>query len=98
MLICRVVGTVVSTIKQEGLHAGKLLLVKPTDGAGLEIGGVFVAIDTVGAGEDELVIVAVGSSARQTSSTRDVPVDATIIGIIDSVSHKSKKIFDKASH
>lgn len=96
MLIARVVGSTVSTIKDENLRGLKLLIVReatPTD----ELRGEpFVAADTVGAGEGELVLVVLGSAARQTDKTRDYPVDAAIIGVIDSLEVARKITFRKS--
>lgn len=86
MLLARVVGTVVATRKEPELEGLKLLLVRPCDGSGkLLPGGVVVAADAVGAGQGEVVLYASGSSARQTQVTKDRPVDAVIMAIVDSV-------------
>lgn len=95
MLICRTTGTVVSTMKHDTLHSRKLLLVRRCTPDGKAAGDPFVAIDAIGAGEDEVVIVATGSAARETESTRSAPVDATIIGIIDSTAVAGKMAFAK---
>ncbi len=95
MFICRIVGSVVSTVKHGSLHAGKLLLVKYADTKGVDEGVTFIAVDTVGAGEGELVMVSIGSSAREALNLKNSPVDAAIVGIIDSISQKSKFTFDK---
>ncbi len=93
MLICRTTGTVVSTLKHERLHSRKLLMVRRSAPDGTPTGDAFVAVDAIGAGEDELVIVALGSAARETEGTRGSPVDATIIGIIDSTAVGGKLTF-----
>ena len=85
MLIARVVGSAVSTIKEETLRGLKLLVVREATPANELRGEPFVAADTVGAGEGELVLVVMGSAARQTDRTRDYPVDAATIGILDSL-------------
>jgi ethanolamine utilization protein EutN len=87
---------VVSTIKQDALASSKLLLVRRTTANGDFIGEPFVAIDTVGSGEDELVLVAIGSAARENERTRGAPVDAAIVGIIDSTSGGGKLSFSKS--
>ena len=76
MLIARVIGTAVSTIKDEKLTGRKLLVVRQTDEHGEVFGKPFVAIDTFDAGVGDLVLTAAGSCARQTTITRDTPVDA----------------------
>ena len=90
MIIGRVAGTVVCTKKVEGLVGFKLLLVKRTDLEGREVGDFVVAVDTVGAGFGELVLVVAGSSSRQTPVTDKKPCDAAIIGIIDTVTTETR--------
>jgi microcompartment protein CcmK/EutM len=84
MLLAKVVGTVVATRKEASLEGLKLLLVRPVDEQGREVGNQLVAADAVGAGPEEIVLVASGSSARQTKSTDKRPVDAVIMAIVDS--------------
>ncbi|MDB4969710.1 MAG: Ethanolamine utilization protein EutN/carboxysome structural protein Ccml [Myxococcales bacterium] len=81
----KVVGTVVSTRKEDELAGLKLLLVKACDADGKPTGATVVAVDAVGAGVGEVVLYASGSSARQTKVTKDRPVDATIMAIIDEI-------------
>jgi len=83
MLIARVIGTAIATIKDEKLVGRKLLICCPTDERGVLSGKPYVAIDTVDAGEGDLVLTAAGSSARQTTLTKDTPVDAVIMAVID---------------
>jgi microcompartment protein CcmK/EutM len=85
MLIARIVGTVVSTQKDARLMGKKLLVVRPLNLDGTEAGGYVVAVDTVGAGFHERVLVVAGSSARLAQGMKDVPVDAAIVGVIDTV-------------
>ena len=85
MIIARILGTVVSTQKDERLRGGKLLLVKPLNLDGTDAGSYVVAIDTVGAGFHERVLVVAGSSARLAEGMKDKPVDAAIVGVIDQV-------------
>ena len=96
MWICRTVGTVVATIKQESLEAQKLLMVCRTTADGEATGDTFVAIDAIGVGEDELVLVALGSAARECSPTRGAPVDAAIVGIIDLTARNGVVSFTKS--
>ena len=93
MLIARVIGTTVSTIKDEKLTGRKLLVVQQTDETGKGIGKPFVAVDTVDAGTGDLVLTASGSSARQTTITKDRPVDAVIMAVIDSLEVEGKTTF-----
>jgi microcompartment protein CcmK/EutM len=97
MILARVLGTVVSTRKDHGLMSLKLLLVREVDGQFKPAGSFVVAADAVGAGEDELVLVASGSSARLTEVSRDKPVDAVIVGIVDAVEVAGKDVYLKRS-
>lgn len=83
MFLARVAGTVVATRKDPKLVGYKLLLVVPVDPDGNDEGGYIVAIDTVNAGYRETVMVVRGSSARMAEGMDDRPVDASIIGIVD---------------
>ena len=84
MQLAKVVGTVVSTRKDANLEGLKFLLVRSLDAEGRETGSSLVAADAVGAGPEEIVLIAAGSSARQTQQTDKRPVDAVIMGIVDS--------------
>jgi microcompartment protein CcmK/EutM len=95
MLIARVIGTTVSTIKDEKLKSLKLLIVRQTDEHGEPFGKPYVAVDTVDAGIGDLVLTAAGSSARQTTQTKDTPVDAVIMSIIDSLQVDGEVVFRK---
>ncbi len=85
MIIGRILGTVVSTQKDERLRGKKLLIVRPIDLDGTDQSGYVVAVDTVGAGFHEKVIVVGGSSARMAEGNKDCPVDSAIIGVIDTI-------------
>ena len=85
MIIGRILGTVVSTQKDERLLGKKLLIVKPIDLDGKDQSGYVVAVDTVGAGFHEKVIVVGGSSARMADGNKDCPIDSAIIGVIDTI-------------
>ncbi|MBA2501330.1 MAG: EutN/CcmL family microcompartment protein [Pyrinomonadaceae bacterium] len=85
MIIARILGSVVSTQKDERLAGKKLLIVRPLNLDGTEGSGYTIAVDTVGAGFHERVLVVAGSSARLASGMKDTPVDAAIIGVIDTV-------------
>ena len=76
MLLAKVIGTVVATRKEPSLTGLKFLLLHNVDMDGKSIGATVVAADAVGAGVDELVLYASGSSARQTTATDKKPVDA----------------------
>jgi ethanolamine utilization protein EutN len=86
MLIAQVLGTVVATRKDPRLEGRKLLVVVPVDlSTGARKGTPLVAVDTVGSGVRETVLVVQGSSARLAQGCTDCPVDASIIGIVDTV-------------
>jgi ethanolamine utilization protein EutN len=87
MIIARILGTVVSTQKDERLEGKKLLIVKPLNVDGSDQSGYVVAVDTVGAGFHEKVLVVSGSSARMADGNKDCPVDAAIIGVIDRIDY-----------
>src|SRR5438270_10713354 len=95
MLIGKVVGNVVATNKEQELNGLKLLLVRGADASGNANGPLVVAIDAVGAGVGEVVLYASGSSARQTKVTKDRPVDATIMAIVDQVEIDGERRYDK---
>ena len=83
MLLAQVIGTVVSTRKEESLSGLKCLLWRGVDMEGKPTGATVVAADAVGAGVGEMVLYASGSSARQTVATDKRPVDAVIMAIVD---------------
>jgi ethanolamine utilization protein EutN len=88
MFIAKVIGNVVSTQKNEKFRGMKLLLIQPyvSKESRLEISGSsVVAVDSVGAGIGECVMFTQGSSARLTPATKDAPVDAVIVGIVDTI-------------
>ncbi|HBV85436.1 EutN/CcmL family microcompartment protein [Desulfosporosinus sp.] len=97
MILARVIGNVWSTRKDESLRGLKFLVVQPVtlsyqeDGTPIlkEVGNSLVAADQIGAGEDEIVMVASGSSARQGLTNHSIPIDATIVGIIDKETYEA---------
>lgn len=96
MQIGRVRGSVVSTIKADKLHGLKLLVVKPIDLETFEEKGPpLVAIDTIGAGLGEVVMLVAGSSSRQTAMTENKPSDLAIVAIIDSIEIDGEAVFRK---
>lgn len=84
MLIGRVVGSVVATRKDEKLENRKLLVVQVHDQNNKPKDQYVVAVDSVGAGNDDMVLYATGSSARQTTLTENRPCDAVVMAIVDS--------------
>jgi microcompartment protein CcmK/EutM len=99
MFLAKVTGLVVATHKVAAMTGHKLLTVEPlrVDPQQRDrlvgTGRTFVAVDTVGAGHGEMVLIVQGSSARLTPETEKLPVDAAIIGIVDSVNVENKTIF-----
>jgi ethanolamine utilization protein EutN len=85
MLLARVVGTVVATRKDPRLVSNKLLIARPMDPHGKPEGNYVVALDTVDAGVGETVLIVSGSSARMAAGMKDCPVDAAIVGIVDTI-------------
>lgn len=86
MILARVVGTIVASRKDPRLEGFKLLIVKPVTPEGKDEADYVIAVDTVSAGSKETVIVVSGSSARMADGCKDKPVDASIVGIVDTVS------------
>ena len=95
MELARIEGTIVSTAKSERLYGYKLLLLNLINPDMSPSNNYVVAVDAVGAGEGEVVIVVRGSSARQAEKLSNVPTDASIIGIVDSVTFKGDTVFQK---
>lgn len=96
MQIAQVIGTTVATIKDDKIVGRKLLIVRETDTTGKMVGKPYVAVDTVDSGQGDLVLVATGSSARQTHLSTDTPVDAVIMAVIDSLEVGGKVTFRKS--
>ncbi|MBF2003170.1 MAG: EutN/CcmL family microcompartment protein [Synechococcales cyanobacterium C42_A2020_086] len=95
MQIAKVCGTVVSTQKEESLRGVKFLLVQFLDQDGQPLPDYEVAADSVGAGVDEWVLVSRGSAARQLPGGEARPIDALVIGIIDTVSVENRRLYSK---
>jgi len=95
MIIARVMGTAVASAKHPALHSTKILIICPTNIDGDISGDPALAIDLVGSGQGELVIVSQGSSARLATDYNNSPVDAAIVGILDSLQYDDKIRFRK---
>ena len=85
MILGRIVGTIVATRKDPRLEGQKLLIVRTVSPEGHDEAGYVVAVDTVGAGNRERVLLVSGSSARLAEGCKDKPVDQAIIAIVDTV-------------
>ena len=101
MFVAKVTGAVVATQKTDAMVGQKLMIVEPyrlqqeTRKSLVPIGRTFVAVDTIGAGEGEYVLITQGSSARLTPETKELPIDAVIIGIVDSVHVESNCVYKR---
>lgn len=101
MFVAKVTGSMVSTQKVATMVGHKLMVVEPyridaNDRSRLvTTGRTFVAVDTVGAGEGEFVLITQGSSARQTPETKNLPIDTVIIGIVDTVQIDGATVFSR---
>lgn len=98
MVLAKVVGTVVASQKNDGVLGGKYLLVRLCDVRGREGGEYLVALDLVGSGAGEVVLISQGSSARQTEVTHQKAVDCVIVGIVDLVEQNGRIIFRKEEY
>ncbi|NJK74279.1 MAG: EutN/CcmL family microcompartment protein [Oscillatoriales cyanobacterium RU_3_3] len=95
MQMAKVRGTVVSTQKEPALRGTKLLLLQFIDEEGSPVPGYEIAADCVGAGIDEWVLVTRGSGARIAQGSENRPIDALVVGIIDTVSVDNRLIYSK---
>src|SRR2546428_10443300 len=103
MFLARVTGNVVASEKDRSLNGKKLFVVEPLSvkydeatkkpAALANTGRAIVALDVVGAGEGQLVLVTQGSSARMTEQTNNLPADAVIVGIVDSAEHAGETLY-----
>jgi microcompartment protein CcmK/EutM len=99
MFIAKVTGSVVATQKLASMVGSKLVTVEPVRVEPTQrdrlvpTGRTFVAVDTLGAGQGQMVLVVQGSSARMTPGTEKLPIDAAIIGIVDQVHVENQTIF-----
>ena len=97
MELAKVVGTIVATAKDEKLTGSKLLLVNLVAPDGTASKSNVVAVDTVGAGVGEIVIIVRGSSARQADKMSTIPTDTSIIAIVDTIEYEGKTVFQKSA-
>jgi ethanolamine utilization protein EutN len=103
MFVAKVTGSLVATQKVASMVGHKLLVVEPyrldpqDRGRLVTTGRTFVAIDTVGAGEGEYVLITQGSSARLTPETKNLPIDTVIVGLVDTVHVDHQCVFNRES-
>ena len=100
MFVAKVTGSIVSTEKVETMRGQKLLVVEPyrLDAARDKLtttGRTFVAVDTLGAGVNDFVLIVQGSSARFTPETEKLPIDCVVIGIVDSVNIEKNTVYSR---
>jgi len=101
MFVARVTGSVVSTQKVASMTGQKLLVVEPyrleekNRKSLVTTGRTFIAVDTLGAGEGDFVLITQGSSARLTPDTKELPIDAVIIGIVDTVNIEKTAVYSR---
>lgn len=97
MLIAKVIGSVVATQKDEALVDRKLLVCQVHDHDNQPQSQYVIAVDSVGAGHGDMVLYATGSSARQTTITKDKPCDAVVMAIVDSWDNGGENVYEKWS-
>jgi len=103
MFVALVTGSVVATQKATTMTGHKLLIVEPyridekSRTKLVSTGRTFIAVDTLGAGEGQFVLITQGSSARMTPETKSLPIDAVIIGLVDAVRVEGKEVFNRDS-
>ena len=101
MFIAKVTGSLVATQKVKEVVGHKLMVVEPyrldekTRKKLVSTGRTFVAIDTIGSGEGDYVLITQGSSARLTPETKNMPIDTVIVGIVDTVHVDSQQVFSR---
>ena len=101
MFVALVTGSIVATQKTESMTGHKMLVVEPyrldekTRSQLVPTGRTFIAVDTLGAGEGQFVLVTQGSSARLTPETKSLPIDAVVIGLVDTVRIEGKEVFKR---
>jgi len=101
MFVAKVTGAVVSTEKVQTLVGSKLMIVEPyrLEASSRDrlttTGRTFIAIDTIGAGEGDYVLITQGSSARLTPETKDMPIDCVIVGIVDQVRVDDQNVYHR---
>jgi len=101
MFVAMVTGSVVATQKTGSMTGHKLLVVEPyrldekSRSRLVATGRTFIAVDTLGAGEGQLVLVTQGSSARLTPETKTLPIDAVVIGLVDTVRIEGREVFNR---
>ncbi len=95
MILGKVVGTIVCSSKNDSIPGARYLLIDKCNQHGLKKGDYLVALDLIGAGNDELVMISESSSARETETTLNKPIDAVIVGIVDLIDERETVVYKK---
>jgi carbon dioxide concentrating mechanism protein CcmL len=95
MILGKIVGTVVCSSRSDGIEGARYLLVEKTNSHGEKKGDYIVALDIIGVGYDELVLITEGSPSRETPITVNKPFDALVVGIVDQVDENDRVIYRK---
>jgi len=104
MFVARVTGSVVSTQKIASMTGQKLMIVEPyrldaeSRSSLVSTGRTFIAVDPLGSGVGDFVLITQGSSARLTPETKELPIDAVIIGIVDTVHLGKQSVYDRTEN
>jgi microcompartment protein CcmK/EutM len=95
VILAKVLGNVITAARVDGIEGSSYMIVTPCTPSGIALDGTLIALDLMGSSVDEFVLVSQGSSTRQTDITKDKPIDAIIMGIVDIVEEKGKVVFKK---
>ncbi len=95
MVLGKITGTVTSSTNSTGIPGGRYLLVNKCDQQGQLKNDFLVALDLVSAGNDEMVMVSQSTAARETPTTHNKPIDAVIVGIVDTIDENEKTVYKK---
>ena len=95
MILAKVLGSIISTVRVDGIEGSGYKIVAPSTPSGVIGDESLVVLDLMGSSPDEFVLVSQGSSVRQTDITKDKPIDAIIMGIVDIVEESGKVVFRK---
>lgn len=93
MLLAKVVGTVTCSVKADNAYASTYLLVDMCDQSGKGSGNIQIALDMIGVGNGEMVMICTGSAARQTKMSMNMPVNAVIAGIVDIIDEGGRVVY-----
>ncbi len=95
MVLGKITGTITSSANNTDIQGGRYLLVNKCDQQGQLKNDFLIALDLVSAGNDEMVMVSQSTAARETPTTRNKPVDAVIVGIVDAIDENENVVYKK---